>query len=100
MRAAEYPRPAENARSMLFLVAGGDQCNGPAQPPHNNIVGLSQRSPIFTGTRVPVQALLDYIEGGDTLDEFLEDFPNVTRQHAVAVMGLAQAGKRGMACPS
>jgi uncharacterized protein (DUF433 family) len=57
-------------------------------------------SPIFTGTRVLVQALFDYIEGGDSLDEFLEDFPNVTRQHAVAVVGLAQPGKRGMACPS
>ena len=57
-------------------------------------------APIFTGTRVPVQALFDYIEGGDNLDEFLEDFPNVTRQHAVAVVGLAQPGKRSMACPS
>jgi uncharacterized protein (DUF433 family) len=35
--------------------------------------------PVFTGTRVPVQALFDYIEGGDPLDEFLDDFPNVTR---------------------
>jgi len=41
---------------------------------------------IFTGTRVPVQALFDYIEGGDPLDEFLDDFPNVTREHAVAVL--------------
>jgi uncharacterized protein (DUF433 family) len=43
-------------------------------------------APIFTGTRVPVQALFDYIEGGDPLDEFLEDFPNVTREHAIAVL--------------
>ena len=42
--------------------------------------------PIFTGTRVMVQTLFEYIEAGDPLDEFLEDFPNVTREHAVAVL--------------
>ena len=41
---------------------------------------------VFTGTRVPVQTLLDYIEEGDTLDHFLEDFPTVSREHAVAVL--------------
>ena len=47
-------------------------------------------APVFAGTRVPVQALFDYIEGGDPLDEFLIDFPNVTREHAVAVLELAR----------
>jgi uncharacterized protein (DUF433 family) len=47
-------------------------------------------APVFTGTRVPVQALFDYIEGGDPLDEFLEDFPNVTREHAIAVLEMAR----------
>ena len=46
--------------------------------------------PVFTGTRVPVQALFDYIEGGDPLDEFLDDFPNVAREHAVAVLEMAR----------
>ncbi len=46
--------------------------------------------PCFTGTRVPVQALLDYVEGGHPLAEFLEDFPSVTREHAVAVLELAR----------
>jgi uncharacterized protein (DUF433 family) len=46
--------------------------------------------PVFTGTRVPVQALFDYIEGGDPLDEFLIDFPNVSREHAVAVLEMAR----------
>jgi uncharacterized protein (DUF433 family) len=41
------------------------------------------RTPVFRGTRVPFQALLDYIEGGQTLDEFLDDFPTVTREAAV-----------------
>ena len=45
---------------------------------------------VFTGTRVPVQALLDYIEEGDTLDSFLEDFPTVSREHAVAVLESAK----------
>jgi uncharacterized protein (DUF433 family) len=47
-------------------------------------------TPVFAGTRVPVQALLDYIEAGDPLDRFLEDFPSVSREHVVAVLGLAR----------
>ena len=43
-------------------------------------------APRFPGTRVPVQALFDYIEDGEPLDEFLEDFPNVTKEHAIAVL--------------
>lgn len=42
--------------------------------------------PCFAGTRVPVRTLLDYIEGGDSLDEFLEDFPTVTRRQAIAFL--------------
>ena len=43
-------------------------------------------TPVFRGTRVPLQALLDYLEGGQTLDEFLDDFPTVTRQAAVQAL--------------
>jgi uncharacterized protein (DUF433 family) len=46
-------------------------------------------APVFTGTRVPVQALFDYIEGGDPLSDFLTDFPDVTREHAVALLKMA-----------
>ena len=46
--------------------------------------------PVFVGTRVPVKALWDYIDGGDTLDEFLEDFPSVSREQAVAVLRITQ----------
>jgi uncharacterized protein (DUF433 family) len=42
--------------------------------------------PCFAGTRVPVRTLLDYIEGGDPLDEFLEDFPTVAREQAIAFL--------------
>lgn len=45
---------------------------------------LMSGTPCFTGTRVPVQALLDYLEGGDSLEEFLEGFPTVKREQAVA----------------
>lgn len=43
-------------------------------------------TPVFAGTRVPVQALLDYLEGGHALAEFLDDFPTVTREQAVALL--------------
>jgi len=45
--------------------------------------------PVFVGTRVPLQALVDYLEGGHTLDEFLDDFPSVSRD--LAVRALEQA---------
>ncbi|HEV2913733.1 MAG TPA: DUF433 domain-containing protein [Pyrinomonadaceae bacterium] len=43
-------------------------------------------TPVFAGTRVPVQTLFDYIEEGDSLDEFLDDFPAVSREHAIKVL--------------
>ena len=43
-------------------------------------------TPVFAGTRVPVRTLFDYLEEGDTLDEFLEDFPAVSREHVVKVL--------------
>ena len=46
-------------------------------------------TPVFVGTRVPVQSLFDYLEGGETLDEFLHQFPSVTREKAIAVLNLA-----------
>jgi uncharacterized protein (DUF433 family) len=52
--------------------------------------GFVSGAPIFTGTRVPIQNLFDYLEGGDSLEDFLDDFPNVTREHAIAVLELAK----------
>lgn len=46
--------------------------------------------PVFFGTRVPIQTLWAYLEGGDPLEEFLRDFPGVSREHAVAVLELAK----------
>src|SRR5208282_1184032 len=48
-------------------------------------------APVFRGTRVPFQALLDYLEGGQTMDEFLDDFPTVTREAAIAALELAKS---------
>jgi len=47
-------------------------------------------TPVFRGTRVPFVALLDYLEGGQSLDEFLDDFPTVTREAAIAALELAK----------
>ncbi len=48
-------------------------------------------TPCFAGTRVPARTLLDYLEGGDTIDDFLEDFPTVSHEQAVAM--LEEAGE-------
>jgi len=48
-------------------------------------------TPVFAGTRVPVQTLLDYLEAGDPLSDFLDDFPDVSREHAIAVLELAKS---------
>ena len=47
-------------------------------------------TPVFKGTRVPVQALLDHLEAGDSLDVFLESFPSVRREQAVEFLELAK----------
>ncbi len=48
-------------------------------------------TPVFAGTRVPVQTLIDYLEAGDPLEAFLGDFPSVSREHAVAVLEMAKS---------
>lgn len=52
-----------------------------------NIMG---GTPVFVGTRVPFQTLLDYLEAGDPLGEFLDDFPSVGRDQAVAALEQAK----------
>lgn len=52
-----------------------------------NILG---GTPVFVGTRVPLQNLIDYLEAGDTIDDFLRSFPSVTRDQAVAALELAR----------
>ena len=47
-------------------------------------------TPVFEGTRVPIQNLFDYIEGGDDLSEFLDDFPSVSKESAIALLEMAK----------
>jgi uncharacterized protein (DUF433 family) len=55
---------------------------------------------VFAGTRVPVQNLIDYLEAGDTLDEFLEAFPSVSREQAIAVLEIAREALNSRANPA
>ena len=51
---------------------------------------ISGGTPVFCGTRVPVRSLFDYLEGGETLDQFLDQFPAVSKQQALAALDLAR----------
>jgi uncharacterized protein (DUF433 family) len=62
--------------------------------------GILGGTPVFLGTRVPVQALLDYLEAGDPLARFLDDFPSVTREQAIAALQLAGRMLQSHAHPS
>lgn len=46
--------------------------------------------PVFKGTRVPIKNLFDYIETGETLETFLEDFPSVTKEQAISLLASAE----------
>jgi uncharacterized protein (DUF433 family) len=50
-------------------------------------------TPVFVGTRVPLQNLIDHLAAGDTLDEFLDQFPSVTREQALAALDLAREAR-------
>ena len=57
-------------------------------------------TPVFRGTRVPIKTLFDHLEAGDALEVFLDDFPSVSRQLAVAVLEEARAGLTPNAHPA
>ena len=61
----------------------------------NSDPGVHSGDPVFVGTRVPVRTLLDYIEGGDSLEVFLDNFPSVSREQAIAF--LEEAGRAALA---
>ncbi|HIM47985.1 MAG TPA: DUF433 domain-containing protein [Dehalococcoidia bacterium] len=63
----------------------------------NDVMG---GTPVFVGTRVPVQSLFDYLEGGETVDEFLRQFPSVDRKQAVAALQMARDSIISSARPS
>jgi len=57
-------------------------------------------APVFTGTRVPFQTLLEYLEGGETIDSFLEGFPTVTKEQVIAFLEEAKERMLTMVKPS
>lgn len=57
-------------------------------------------TPVFVGTRVPVQSLFDYLEGGESLDEFLRQFPSVKREQVIAALEMARDALLTHARPS
>ncbi len=65
-------------------------------PKASSVVSISAEimggTPVFSGTRVPVQTLLDYLKAGESIDDFLAGFPTVTRQQAIAL--LEEVGKQ------
>ena len=54
-------------------------------------------TPVFAGTRVPVETLFEYLEAGDSLDKFLDEFPSVSRERAIAAREAAREGLAGSA---
>jgi uncharacterized protein (DUF433 family) len=62
-------------------------------PPLDQIVNRDPEilggTPVFLGTRVPIRSLFDYLEAGDSLDEFLRQFPSVRREQAIGLLDLA-----------
>jgi uncharacterized protein (DUF433 family) len=57
-------------------------------------------TPVFAGTRVPVHNFIEYLEAGDSLDAFLDDFPSVTREQALAALDLARKALEASARPA
>jgi uncharacterized protein (DUF433 family) len=97
MLAPAQPDAAELGVSQLVGIGVDYSSAISLEPPMPLPSPLITRSPdrlsgaaVFAGTRVPVQTLIDYLEAGDPLDAFLEDFPAVSREHAVGVLQLAR----------
>jgi uncharacterized protein (DUF433 family) len=70
-------------------MAAGGAIMSTAPPVIHSDPDILGGTPVFVGTRVPVRTLLDYLEAGEPLGEFLEDFPTVTREQAIAALRLA-----------
>jgi uncharacterized protein (DUF433 family) len=64
--------------------------HSPAELAMNSVIKIDPEimsgAPCFAGTRVPIQNLIDYLEGGDSIDEFLEDFPSVRRDQVISFL--------------
>ena len=70
----------------------------PAKPPLiTSTPEILGGTPVFSGTRVPVQTLIEYLEGGQSIDEFLEGFPTVSREQVIAFLEEAKGRMVGVA---
>ena len=73
-------------RSSLDSIPAESYGIGMATPIVTTSVDIMGGTPVFAGTRVPVQTLLEYLEAGDSIDQFLAGFPSVTRPQVVAFL--------------
>ena len=85
MDAEERPEAERSPRSGSSLVI--EEVPQPVVHSDPEILG---GTPVFAGTRVPLKNLIDYLAAGDSLDNFLDDFPSVTREQAVAALEAAR----------
>jgi uncharacterized protein (DUF433 family) len=60
------------------------------KPPISSAADILGGTPVFAGTRVPVQTLLDYLEGGESIDDFLDGFPSVSRDQVITFLEMAK----------
>ena len=82
-----YLRKPANAR--LPKVVRGGSLTG-MKPPISTAPDVLGGTPVFAGTRVPVQTLLDYLKAGESIDDFLEGFPSVSRDQVIAFLEMAK----------
>ena len=82
----------EDIRACLAFAAAGKLAGVPtvSQAVVHSNPEISGGTPVFRGTRVPARTLFDYLEGGESLEEFLDQFPSVTRAQAFAVLASAR----------
>ena len=92
-----WPRAVRGAINWLRLSDQNMNRNEPVIHSDPEIMG---GTPVFIGTRVPLETLLDYLESGQPLSEFLEDFPTVSREQAVAALEQAKEALLARARPA
>ncbi|MGC2324306.1 MAG: DUF433 domain-containing protein, partial [Terriglobales bacterium] len=87
---SQVGRGSHRLRAGRILVLAGQVMAMTKKPIVHSDPDVLGGTPVFVGTRVPVKTLYDYLEGGDSLDEFLNDFPSVAREQAVAALELGR----------
>ena len=84
-------RHTHNYLSIIRVLQVFENSMATTQLPIHSDPEIMGGTPVFVGTRVPAQILLDYLEGGDSIDEFLDSFPSVTREQAVVALELGNS---------